>query len=160
MSTAEAVVTAPREWVCEPGEFQWLPEIEYQELWFELRSWMWTSLAVAPITPGVSEFDVAERLVVMGTTNTDQRYCLINAEGIGVADTDRIVAMIRAAEARGERVIVSCDAIASNPAAVPVLRSVNGVIPVVRLGAADRSALERCVATVGRARVIGVVTRG
>ncbi len=111
------------------------------------------------MTPGRSEFDVAERLVVMGTTNTHQRYCLISAEGIGVADTDRVVAMIRAAEARGERVIVACDSIATNPASAPVLRSVNAVIPVVRLGESDRRALDRCVATVGRNRVIGVVTK-
>lgn len=159
MSTA-VVNRAPEEWVCEPGEFEWLPEVEYQELWFELRSWAWTSLAVAPTTPGVSEFDVAERLVVMGTTNTSLRYCLISAEGIGVADTDRVIEMIRTAEGRGERVIVVCDAIATNPAAVPILRSVNAVIPVVRLGESDRASLERCVATVGRARVIGVVTKG
>jgi hypothetical protein len=150
---------APEEWICEPGEFNWLPEVEYQELWFELRSWSWSSLAVVPTVAGRSEFDVAERLVVMGTTNTNQRYSLISAEGIGVADTDRVVSMIRAAEARGERVIVACDAVSANPATVPVVRSVNAVVPVVMLGKTDRTALERCVAAAGRARVLGVLTK-
>jgi 3-deoxy-D-manno-octulosonic-acid transferase len=160
MKTANEVeVKEPEEWICQPGEFRWLPEREYQELWFELRSWSWNSLAVLPTVRGRSEFDVAERLVVMGTTNTSQRHTLINVEGVGVGDTDRVIAMIRAAEDRGDRVIVTTDSIVSNPAATPILRAVNAVIPVVRLGKTDRAALERCVAVVGRARVLGVVTK-
>jgi hypothetical protein len=150
---------APQEWVCHPGEFARLPERPYQELWFELRTWGWKSLAIVPTRPGTSEFDVAERLVVVGVSNTNRPMSLISAEGVTIADTDRTVAMIRAAEARGERVVVIADSIHDNPASAPVIRAVNGTVLVVRLGDSSRRDVEKTVNAVGRNRVIGVVTR-
>lgn len=149
----------PQEWVLEPTEFAKLPERPYQELWFELRSWSWKSLALVPTTPGASELDIAERLVVVGVSNTNRRLALISAEGAEVADTDRIIAMIRAAEARGDRAIVAVDALIDNPAAAPIVRAVNGAVLVARLGRTMRADLERTITMTGRNRIVGVVTR-
>lgn len=149
----------PQEWVCRPGEFARLPERPYQELWFELRTWGWKSLAIVPTRPGTSEFDVAERLVVVGVSNTNRPMSLISAEGVTVADTDRTIAMIRAAEARGERVVVVADSIHDNPASAPVIRAVNGTVLVVHLGDSGHREVEKTVNAIGRNRVIGVVTR-
>ncbi len=149
----------PQEWVLEPTEFTKLPERPYQELWFELRSWSWKSLALVPTTPGATELDIAERLVVVGVSNTNRRLALISAEGAEVSDTDRIIAMIRAAEARGDRAIVAVDALIDNPAAAPIVRAVNGAVLVARLGKTMRTDLERTVTMTGRNRIVGVVTR-
>ncbi len=149
----------PQEWVLEPTEFAKLPERAYQELWFELRSWSWKSLALVPTTPGATELDIAERLVVVGVSNTNRRLALISAEGAAVSDTDRIIAMIRAAEARGDRAIVAVDALIDNPAAAPIVRAVNGAVLVARLGKTMRADLERTVTMTGRNRIVGVVTR-
>jgi hypothetical protein len=149
----------PQEWICEPGEFTTLPGRPHQELWFELRSWAWKSLAILPTVSGVSELDLAEQVVVVGVSNTNKRMSLISAEGVSVADTDRVIGMIRAAEARGDRVVVVTDAVFDNPAATPIIRAVNGVVPVVRLGKSDKAAVERTIQTVGRSRVIGAVSR-
>ena len=161
--TAPIVKTAPgrrpQEWVLEPTEFAKLPERPYQELWFELRSWSWKSLALVPTTPGASELDIAERLVVVGVSNTNRRLSLISAEGAEVGDTDRIIAMIRAAEARGDRAIVAVDALIDTPAAAPIVRAVNGAVLVARLGRTMRADLERTVTMTGRNRIVGVVTR-
>ena len=149
----------PQEWVLEPTEFAKLPERPYQELWFELRSWSWKSLALVPTTPGATELDIAERLVVVGVSNTNRRLALISAEGASVSDTDRIIAMIRAAEARGDRAIVAVDALIDNPAAAPIVRAVNGAVLVARLGKTMRADMERTIAMTGRNRIVGVVTR-
>ncbi len=151
--------SAPKEWVLEPGAFTALPERPYQELWFELRTWSWKSLAVVPTVSRVSELEIAEKLIVVGVANTNRRMSLISAEGATVGDTDRVIAMIRAAEARGDRVIVATDSIIDNPSAAPIVRAVNGVLVSVRLGVSDRSQVERTVQSVGRSRVIGLVTR-
>lgn len=149
----------PREWVLEPTEFARLPDRPYQELWFELRSWSWKSLAIVPTTPGATELEIAERLVVVGVSNTNRRLALISAEGASVADTDRIIAMIRAAEARGDRAIVAVDSLIDNPAASPIVRAVNGAVLVARLGRTMRADLERTITMTGRNRIVGVVTR-
>ncbi len=149
----------PQEWVLEPTEFAKLPERPYQELWFELRSWSWKSLALVPTTPGATELDIAERLVVVGVSNTNRRLALISAEGASVSDTDRIIAMIRAAEARGDRAIVAVDALIDNPAAAPIVRAVNGAVLVARLGKTMRADMERTITMTGRNRIVGVVTR-
>ncbi len=149
----------PQEWVCEPGEFDTLPGRPHQELWFELRSWAWKSLAIVPTVSGASELDLAEQVVVVGVSNTNKRMSLISAEGVSVSDTDRVIAMIRAAEARGDRVVVVTDSVFDNPAATPIIRAVNGVVPVVRLGKSDKSAVEKTIQSVGRSRVIGAVSR-
>ena len=149
----------PQEWILEPGEFPLLPEREIQELWFELRTWTWKSLALVPTVSGASELDVGEKLVVVGVSNTNRRMSLISAEGVTAADSDRVIAMIRAAEARGDRVIVCTDSIADNPAAAPVIRAVNGAVLCVRLGRSERVEVEQTMATIHRNRVIGVVTR-
>ena len=152
-------VRSPQEWVLEPTEFSTLPERPYQELWFELRSWSWKSLALVPTTPGATELDIAERLVVVGVSNTNRRLTLISAEGATVSDTDRIIAMIRAAEARGDRAIVAVDPLIDNPAAAPIVRAVNGAVLVARIGQTLRSDMERTISLTGRNRIVGVVTR-
>ena len=149
----------PEEWVLDPGEFSALPDRDYQELWFELRTWTWKSLAVVPTVSGASELDVAEKLVVVGVSNTNRRMSLISAEGATVADTDRVIAMIRAAEARGDRVIVCTDSVHDNPSAAPIIRAVNGAVLSVRLGRSEKAIIERTVATIHRNRIIGVITR-
>ena len=157
----DAAVSArrPEEWILDPGEFSALPDRDYQELWFELRTWTWKSLAVVPTVSGVSELDVAEKLVVVGVSNTNRRMSLISAEGATVADTDRVIAMIRAAEARGDRVIVCTDSVYDNPSAAPIIRAVNGAVLSVRLGRSEKAVIERTVATIHRNRIIGVITR-
>jgi hypothetical protein len=149
----------PQEWVCEPGDVSELPPRPVQELWFELRSWAWKSLAIVPTISGSSEFTLAEQVVMMGVTNTNRRMSLVSAEGVSVADTDKVIAMIRAAEARGDRVVVITDSIQDNPASTPIIRAVNGVIPVVQLGKSQRSTVEKTIQAVGRSRVIGAVSR-
>jgi hypothetical protein len=153
------VARHPQEWVLEPAEFSKLPDRPYQELWFELRSWSWKSLALVPTTPGASELDIAEKLVVVGVSNTNRRLSLISAEGASVSDTDRIVAMVRAAEARGDRAIVAVDALIDNPASAPIVRAVNGAVLVARLGQTLRVDMERTITMTGRNRIVGVVTR-
>ena len=149
----------PQSWICEPGDFAWLPERAYQKLWFELRSWAWKSCAIVPTVAGVSEFQTAESVVVVGVSNTNRRMTLVSAEGVSVSDTDRVIDMIRDGEARGDRVVVVTDSIQDNPSSAAILRSVNGVVPVVRLGVSDRLGVNRTVQAVGRNRVIGVVSR-
>ena len=150
---------SPEEWRCEPGEFEMLPTRPYQELWFELRNWGWSSLAVVPTATDRSEFDVGEQLVVVGVSNTNLPMTLVSTEGVSILETDDAIARIRNAEARNERVVVVTDSLADNPAAVPIVRAVNGVVLVVRLGDSERAAIERAVNVIGRERVIGVVTR-
>ena len=159
-TTTPAEATGPKEWVLDPGVFTQLPERSIQELWFELRTWSWKSLAIVPTVSRKSELDIAEKLVVVGVANTNRRMSLISAEGVGVGDTDRVIAMIRAAEARGDRVIVATDSIIDNPAAAPIIRAVNGAVLSVRLNETELAEVERAVATINRTRVIGVVTRG
>jgi hypothetical protein len=156
----EGQTSSLREWILEPGAFTTLPERAYQELWFELRTWSWKSLAIVPTVPGASELDIAEKLVVVGVANTNRRLSLISAEGATVGDTDRVIAMIRTAEARGDRVIVGTDSVLTNPSAAPIVRAVNGAVLSVRLGISDRNDVERTMTLVGRSRIVGLVTRG
>ena len=156
---ASRILRSPQEWVLEPTEFSTLPDRPYQELWFELRSWSWKSLALVPTTPGATELDIAEKLVVVGVSNTNRRLALISAEGAKVSDTDRIIAMIRAAEARGDRAIVAVDPLIENPAAAPIVRAVNGAVLVARLNQTMRADMERTITMTGRNRIVGVVTR-
>ena len=112
-----------------------------------------------PTVSGESELDIAEKLVVVGVANTNRRMSLISAEGAGVGDTDRVIAMIRAAEARGDRVVVATDSIIDNPAAAPIIRAVNGAVLSIRLNRTELAEVERAVAMINRSRVIGIVTR-
>ncbi len=154
-----APAPTPKEWVLEPGTFTQLPERSIQELWFELRTWSWKSLAIVPTVSMKSELDIAEKLVVVGVANTNRRMSLISAEGVGVGDTDRVIAMIRAAESRGDRVVVVTDSIMDNPAAAPIIRAVNGAVLSVRINETEIAEVERAVASINRSRVIGIVTR-
>jgi hypothetical protein len=149
----------PEEWRCEPGAFSQLPTRPYQELWFELRNWGWRSLAVVPTSSNRSEFEVGEQLVVVGVSNTNRPMTLVSAEGVSILETDDAIGLIRAGEERGDRVITVVDCLADNPAAVPIVRAVNAVVLVVRLGESERASIERTIAVIGRERVVGVVTR-
>ena len=154
-----ANVSGLQAWRCEPGAVRSLPEREYHALWFELRSWDWTSLAIVPTCEGVSEFDVAEKLVMVGVSNTGKAITLVSAEGINTEGTEATVALIREIEGRGEQVIVVVDSLVDNPAVMPITQAVNGAVLVVRLGESETDDIERVVLGVGRQRVLGAVTR-
>ena len=57
----------------------------------------------------------------------------------------------------GEPVVT--DSVLDNPSSTPIIRAVNGVIPVITLGQTERSVVERTIQAVGRSRVIGAVSR-
>ena len=150
----------PQAWRCEPGTVRLLPEREFHELWFELRTWGWRSIAIVPTCEGLSEFDVAEKLVMVGVSNTGRPLTLLSAEGITVEKTEPTIDLIRRIEQAGEQVIVVVDSLVDNPAAMPIVQAVNGAVLIVRLGESEQSVIERVVLAVGRDRVLGVVTRG
>ena len=148
-----------RSWRCEPNAVRALPVREYHELWFELRSSTWRSLAIVPTCEGISEFDVAEKLVMVGVSNTGRALTLINAEGVTTDGTEPTIALIHEIEERGEQVIVVVDSLVDNPAAMPITQAVNGAVLVVRLGRSETGDIERVVLAVGRDRLFGAVTR-
>lgn len=155
-----ATVAGLQAWRCEPGTVRSLPEREYHALWFELRSWDWSSLAIVPTCQGVSEFDVAEKLVMVGVSNTGRAITLVSAEGVNTEGTEATIALIREIEGRGEQAIVVVDSLLDNPAVMPITQAVNGAVLVVRLGQSETTDIERVVLGVGRDRVLGAVTRG
>ena len=139
-------------------DFDELPGDDYQNLWFQLRTWTWRSIAVLPME-STSELDLAEQLVVIGVANTHRRMTLISAEGVTLRETDALIAAIRAAEDRGDLVVVCVDSVDSNPATAPIVRAVNGVVLCVRLERSSKRALNHAMRLVGRRRILGVVTR-
>jgi len=148
-----------QQWTLAPGTTVAMPGAPVQDLWLAMRRSTWRSVAVAPTWSGSSELVLAEQLVVVGVADTRPPVTLVSARGIGVAEVEDVLAMVRAATLRAELVVVVADALVDNPATAAVTRALDAVVLTVRMGVSSCAEVERAVAAASPATVLGVVTR-
>lgn len=133
-------------------------QIEWQRLWFSLRTVPWQVLAIVGIDGASFGSDAAKRLVEVATRDEKTPVGVISALGMSFQDTTSVVARLR--EGGSGLTLVVCDSPAVNPAAIPIVHAVSGVVLVVKLGEARLEALARAVDVVGRDKVLATITVG
>ncbi len=135
-----------------PEEFEW------QRLWFSLRAHTWRSLAVVGIGSASNATGAANKLIQVAARDEKTPVGMISTLGMSFQDTTSVVTRLR--DDGAGLTLVVCDSPAVNPAAIPVVHAVSGVVIVVKLGEARLDAVARAVELAGRDRVLATVTVG
>jgi hypothetical protein len=133
-------------------------ESEWQRLWFQLQARPWTSLALVPTDSDIDVTAAAEALVAVGRKNGHPNLTLLNGIGVRPHDVQSMLSAVGEASVQGGPVIVACDGLQVNPAALPLARACSGVLVVIRLGASRIDSARRTVEAIGRGRVITSIT--
>jgi len=133
-------------------------ERDWQWLWFStLQRRPGSALAVVPGDGDVKAGRVAEAVVAVGRLYGERPVQLLNAEGVGLGDVEKLLDALSAMTGRGEWVIVPVDPIALNPAAIPIARATSAALLVVRVGESRLAAARSTIEAVGRERLLGSV---
>lgn len=148
-----------QQWTLTPDATVAMPTAAVQDLWLAMRRRPWRSVAVVPTWRGGSELVLAEQLVAVGVADTNRAVTLVSTRGVGVAEVEDGLRMVRVAMLRAELVVVVVDPLVDNPATAAVLRSLDAAVLTVRMGVSTIAAVERTVASAKPADVLGVVTR-
>ena len=134
------------------------PDREWQRLWFSLRAYEWRSLAILGIEGASQAEQAAQRLIAVAFEDEKTPVAEINAlgmsyqEAIGVASTLQLAGQ--------PLTLVTCDAPDVNPAMIPIVQAVTGIVVVVRLGETRLDAVKRTLDVVGRDKILATVTVG
>ena len=135
-------------------------EEEWQRLWFTLQTRQWTSLAIMAMDGSADAERVARNLAALGQRDGYGPLQTITAMGVGYEDVPRVVNHIASQPGSAGQLIVVCDPLRRNPAMIPVLHAVTGVVLVVRLGASPVAAVQQVIDTVGRDKVFASIAVG
>lgn len=132
---------------------------EWQRLWFTLQGRAWSSLAVIGTDVAADADRVARTLAAVGKRDGQIPVEVVTALGVSFQDVPRIVNLVSHASPE-KLLLVSCDPLRRNPAMIPVLQAVGGVVLVVRLGESRLDSVQKTVDAVGRDKIVATISVG
>ena len=135
-------------------------EGEWQRLWYQLQGTPWSSLALVPTDASINVTRVAEALVAVGRRHGNSSMTLLSGIGVRPNDVQSLLSAVREASVRHGALVVACDGLQVNPAALPLARACTGVLLVVRLGESRLDSARKTVESIGRSRIIASITLG
>ena len=131
-------------------------EIEWQQLWFGLRSYGWRTIAVVGIDVAELAAEAAQRLANVGMRDEKTPVDVISALGMPFQGTTALARPCQSAPP-SPLMLIACDSPTERPEALPVLQAVSGVVLVVALGTRLDS-VRRVVELAGRDKVLATVS--
>lgn len=134
------------------------PDRDWLKLWYALQETPWTTLAVVPTDPGIDALKIATKLVSVGQLNGGRNISLVNAVGARFNDVQTMLGTIEDAKSGARHLVIACDSVEGNPAALPLARAANGVFLLVKLGDSLLESARRTVEAIGRERVMASIT--
>jgi hypothetical protein len=133
---------------------------ELQNLWEALLGAEWMSLAVVPTDHGTSAAPVTAALAALGERHLLPGLRIMDARGATVMEGERLNRDLGVAVAEGERVVIVVDSVMRSLAGIPLLRSAEVVLLVVRVGTSDGEGFASTIGIVGADRIVGSVAVG
>ena len=132
-------------------------QLDLEEMWKALLACDWDSLAVIPTDQGVSVQAVVDTLQSI-SSRTGRPVRCFDARGVEIADGKRLARELAAALSTNTRAVVVVDSLIGSLSGVHLVRGVNAVLLVVRVGLMNLDALTSTVEIVGAERIVGSVT--
>lgn len=130
---------------------------DVEEMWTALLDSDWNSLALVPTDHTVSAQLVIDALLSVAK-RTSPPVRIIDGRGKNVADGQSLVRDVAVATSEGARVVVIVDSLMRSLSGVHLVKCVDAVILVVRVGAVDLESLSSTLAVIGTDRIRGTVT--
>jgi len=151
--------TNPMEPVVKEAEGE-VPHAEWHPLWSSQLARPWITLAVIAVDPGTDASRVAEVLASVGNRLGARSVRIVSTAGATATEARGVLEQLTDVPPGGDHVLVTCDPLRANPAMLPILQAVSGVVLVVRLGSSLIASAKQIVDAVGRERVFATVAIG
>lgn len=130
---------------------------ELEDMWESILGSPWSSLAVLPTDHGTPVDLVASAFDAVARRHSANAPRIIDAQGATVPQGENLSRELESNVMAGERAVVIVDSVMRSLAGIPLLRSVDAILLVVRVGVSDLDAIASTLAIVGGDRVIGSV---
>ncbi len=134
--------------------------VEWQRLWLATQRRDWRTLALVPGSkhgPADLVKDVAHVLARTGMIHRGAPVRVTDGTSLALHDLIDFMEQVQRCVQYGDRVIITLDAIAQNPASTPVASASDAVVLCVALGATNTSAAQKTIDEIGRNRFIGSI---
>ena len=133
-------------------------EVEWQQLWFSLRSRDWRTIAVIGIDIAELAAEATQRLANVGMRDEKTPVDVISALDMSFQGTTALARQCQSMP-RSSPTLIACKSPAEHPATLPLLLAVSGSVLVVPLGA-RLDTVRRVVELAGRDKVLATVSVG
>jgi hypothetical protein len=128
---------------------------DWAQVWFNLVRHEWTSLAFVPADRRASALNVVRALAEAARPYQCGPVGVIDAERIVPSDVPSVINAIRESAVAGTRLLVAVGSPLAHQAAVPVGRSADACVLVVRLGVSETKQARRTIERIGGEHFFG-----
>jgi hypothetical protein len=148
----------------EGSEWEGIPSLALQQLWFSLHKLEWASLVLVPGDEDGSVINFAQPLFRVAQLAMGDRVRLLDARDVKLNRTAPLILDMsgqtsRAGGAsRSERVLVMVESVISHPSGVPIALAADAAVLCVEMGKTSLSAARQTLQILGAQRFIGCVT--
>jgi hypothetical protein len=129
---------------------------DLREMWAELLSCDWDSLAIVPTDTAVA-LDILVSSLEESIQGVNPTVRLVDARGSEIADAKKTAKDVEGMLAGGDRVVILLDPLTHSLSGVHVVQSVDAVLLSVQVGALEVGALTSTVSIIGPGRIVGSV---
>jgi hypothetical protein len=131
--------------------------VQWHHLWFAVRRWKWSSLAIVPSSPKLSSFRVAQELSWVGSYHMPRSVQLFDARGITQDMSGLPLEMLASAGKDENMVVMATDSVFDNEAAIPMVLAADAVLLCIVLERSDFKTTRQTLDLLG-SKVIGSLT--
>jgi hypothetical protein len=128
------------------------------QLWFSLRRWRWSSLAVIPADAWSAAMPLADLISQVGTIQLGIPVDVVDARGVDLRNAPERIAQMRQKTSAGSLVLAAMSSVLQEPAGIPIASAADACLLFVTLGETDLNSGRRSIELVGRDRFIGCAT--
>lgn len=133
------------------------PPSDLEQMWSSLLRGSWSSLAVVPADQGISAKVVTKALSEAVRAHGGGALAMIDATGASVAEGALLAKELASTIGAGSRAVVTVDSLMESLGGVALVRDVEAVLLVVRLGASNFDSVQSTIDIIGPGRILGSV---
>jgi hypothetical protein len=126
-------------------------------MWLSLMQGDWSSIAVVPTDPGTSAKAVTSALEEIAQLHDVGPFTVVDAEGASIGEGERLSEQVLFMAAQGSRPVVAVDSLIQSLSGVPLIRGIDAVLLVVRLGSSNFEAVQSTIDIIEPRRIVGSV---
>jgi hypothetical protein len=132
-------------------------DVALQKLWLATQRRPWRTLAFIGLTPSVDTLSLAQLFAKLAWWYSGEPSCTFDLRELSLRLVEYHQQEVAAQAQTGARIFIALGPTGTNPTAIPMGRSADGILLVVERGKAKIDIAKRTIEEVGRERFLGAI---